>query len=91
MAGLRRNEIDKLPWSAFRWNEGIIESRQQRSFARKSVTRKATYWSILNCSKYSGAIYARRKEQETLSSKAIASLILPLSMITTAASPISWN
>ena len=24
MAGLRRNEIDKLPWSAFRWNEGVI-------------------------------------------------------------------
>jgi hypothetical protein len=24
MAGLRRNEIDVLPWSAFRWNEGVI-------------------------------------------------------------------
>ena len=24
MAGLRRNEIDKLPWSAFRWDEGLI-------------------------------------------------------------------
>jgi hypothetical protein len=22
MAGLRRNEIDKLPWTAFRWDEG---------------------------------------------------------------------
>jgi len=24
LAGLRRNEIDKLPWSAFRWDEGVI-------------------------------------------------------------------
>jgi hypothetical protein len=24
LAGLRRNEIDVLPWSAFRWNEGLI-------------------------------------------------------------------
>jgi phosphatidylserine/phosphatidylglycerophosphate/cardiolipin synthase-like enzyme len=27
MAGLRRNEIDKLPWSALRFDEGVIRIR----------------------------------------------------------------
>jgi integrase len=36
MAGLRRNEIDKLPWSAFRWNEGIIRIEATQSFRPKS-------------------------------------------------------
>lgn len=36
MAGLRRNEIDKLPWSAFRWNEGIIRIETTQHFAPKT-------------------------------------------------------
>ena len=36
MAGLRRNEIDKLPWSAFRWNEGVIRIEATESFRAKS-------------------------------------------------------
>jgi len=36
MAGLRRNEIDKLEWSAFRWNEGVIRIEATRYFHPKS-------------------------------------------------------
>jgi integrase len=36
MAGLRRNEIDKLQWSAFRWNEEVIRIEETEHFAPKS-------------------------------------------------------
>ena len=36
MAGLRRNEIDKLPWSAFRWDEGVIHIATTEFFRPKS-------------------------------------------------------
>jgi integrase len=36
MAGLRRNEIDKLPWSAFRWEEGVIHIAATEYFRPKS-------------------------------------------------------
>ena len=36
MAGLRRNEIDKLPWTAFRWDEGVIHIQATEFFRPKS-------------------------------------------------------
>ena len=36
MAGLRRNEIDKLQWEAFRWNEGVIRIEVTEFFTPKS-------------------------------------------------------
>ena len=36
MAGLRRNEIDVLPWSAFQWNEGVIRIETTRHYRPKS-------------------------------------------------------
>ena len=36
MAGLRRNEIDKLPWSAFRWNEGVVRIETTEHFTPKT-------------------------------------------------------
>ena len=36
MAGLRRNEIDKLEWSAFRWNEGFIRIEATEHFTPKT-------------------------------------------------------
>jgi hypothetical protein len=36
MAGLRRNEIDKLPWAAFRWDEGVIHIQVTEFFRPKS-------------------------------------------------------
>ena len=38
MAGLRRNEIDKLEWAAFRWTEGVIRIEATRFFQPKSET-----------------------------------------------------
>ncbi len=36
MVGLRRNEIDKLEWAAFCWNEGIIRIEATRYFHPKT-------------------------------------------------------
>ena len=36
MAGLRRNEIDKLPWSAFRWNECAVRIETTEHFRPKT-------------------------------------------------------
>lgn len=36
MAGLRRNEIDKLEWAAFRWDEGTIRIETTRYITPKS-------------------------------------------------------
>jgi hypothetical protein len=36
MAGLRRNEIDVLPWTAFRWNEGVIRIETTEFYRPKS-------------------------------------------------------
>ena len=36
MAGLRRNEIDKLPWAAFRWDTGLIRIEATAHFHPKS-------------------------------------------------------
>src|SRR5207244_3114989 len=36
MAGLRRNEIDKLEWPALRWNEGVIRIEATPYFHPKS-------------------------------------------------------
>jgi hypothetical protein len=37
MAALRRNEIDKLPWSGFRWNDGIVRIETTKHFAPKTA------------------------------------------------------
>jgi hypothetical protein len=37
MAGLRRNEIDKLPWTAFRWEERVIHIQTTKYFRPKSL------------------------------------------------------
>ena len=37
MAGLRRNEIDSLPWTAFRWDENIIRIETTAHYRPKSA------------------------------------------------------
>jgi integrase len=37
MVGLRRNEIDKLPWSAFRFNEGILRIEMTEHYRPKTI------------------------------------------------------
>ena len=36
MAGLRKNEIDVLPWTAFHWNEGVIRIETTEFYRPKS-------------------------------------------------------
>jgi hypothetical protein len=36
LAGLRRNEIDVLPWTAFRWSEGVIRIETTEFYRPKS-------------------------------------------------------
>jgi integrase len=36
MAGLRRDEIDKLQWQAFRWNDGVIHIGTTKHFTPKT-------------------------------------------------------
>lgn len=36
MAGLRRGEIDKLPWTAFNWERGTLQIEPTEHFATKS-------------------------------------------------------
>jgi integrase len=37
MAGLRRNEIDKLQWQAFRWTAGVIRIEPTEHFTPKTI------------------------------------------------------
>ncbi len=37
MAGLRRNEIDKLQWPAFRWNDGVVRIATTEHFNLKTT------------------------------------------------------
>ena len=41
MAGLRRKEIDLLPWSAFRWEEGVIRIEHTKHFTPKTLDSSA--------------------------------------------------
>jgi integrase len=41
MAGLRRKEIDLLPWSAFRWDEGVIRIEHTKHFTPKTLDSSA--------------------------------------------------
>ena len=61
MAGLRRNEIDKLPWTAFRWEEGILRIEATEYFRPKARNRKPMSWSIRNFLRSSAAIMRRRR------------------------------
>ena len=40
-AGLRRREIDLLPWSAFRWEQGVLRIQATEHFAAKSEDSQA--------------------------------------------------
>jgi hypothetical protein len=50
MAGLRRNEIDKLPWSAFRFDEGVIRIQATEFYRPKSHDSEADVLVDPECS-----------------------------------------
>jgi hypothetical protein len=53
MAGLRRNEIDKLPWTAFRWDKGLIRIEATKFFHPKSHESAGDVVVDSSCSKSS--------------------------------------
>jgi integrase len=69
MAGLRRNEIDKLPWTAFRWDEGIIRIEATRFFRPKSEDSEGDVLVDPELLEIFRGYYARRKSEFVIQSK----------------------
>jgi hypothetical protein len=61
MAGLRRNEIDVLPWSAFRWNEGVIRIETTEFYRPKSHNSEGDVRVDPELMTLFRGFYARRK------------------------------
>ena len=61
MAGLRRNEIDVLPWSAFRWNEGVIRIETTEFYRPKSHNSEGDVRVDPELMEVFRGFYARRK------------------------------
>ena len=68
MAGLRRNEIDVLPWAAFHWNEGVIRIETTAYYRPKSHNSEGDVRVDAELLELFRGYYARRKA--TLSSRA---------------------
>jgi integrase len=68
MAGLRRNEIDKLPWNAFRWNEGVIRIQATEFFRPKSQESEGDVLVDPELLEIFRGYYARRKSDFVIES-----------------------
>ena len=61
LAGLRRNEIDVLPWTAFRWNEGVIRIETTEFYRPKSHNSEGDVRVDPELLEIFQGYYARRK------------------------------
>ena len=61
MAGLRRNEIDVLPWTAFQWNEGVIRIETTEHYRPKSHNSEGDVRVDPELLELFRGYYARRK------------------------------
>jgi hypothetical protein len=86
MTGLRRNDIDKLPWSAFRWNEGVIRIQATEFFRPKSHDSEGDVLVDPELLEIFRGHYARRKSDFVVESA--SSRTLPHFMTITGASAI---
>ena len=68
MAGLRRNEIDKLPWTAFHWNEGMIRIEATRFFRPKSRESEGDVLVDPELMKLFRGYHARRRSEFVIES-----------------------
>jgi integrase-like protein len=68
MAGLRRNEIDKVPWSAFRWEEGVIRIETTKFFRPKSRDSEADVLVDAELLELFRGFHARRKKEFVIES-----------------------
>jgi hypothetical protein len=68
MAGLRRNEIDVLPWTAFRWNEGVIRIETTEHYRPKSHNSEGDVRVDSELMTLFRGYYARRKNDFVIES-----------------------
>jgi hypothetical protein len=68
LAGLRRNEIDKLPWSAFRWAEGVIRIQATEFFRPKTHESENDVLVDPELMELFRGYYARRKSDFVIES-----------------------
>ena len=68
MAGLRRNEIDVLPWSAFQWNEGVIRIETTEHYRPKSHNSEGDVRVDAELLELFRGYYARRKSDFVIES-----------------------
>ncbi len=61
MAGLRRNEIDVLPWTAFQWSEGVIRIETTEHYRPKSHNSEGDVRVDPELLELFRGYYARRK------------------------------
>jgi hypothetical protein len=89
MAGLRRNEIDKLPWSAFRWDEGVIHIAATEYFRPKSRESENDIPVDTELMEIFPGYHARRQGEFVIESESPPDNGNPMSTI--AAIVISWS
>jgi integrase len=68
MAGLRRNEIDVLPWSAFQWSEGAIRIETTEHYRPKSHNSEGDVRVDPELLELFRGYYARRKSEFVIES-----------------------
>ena len=68
MAGLRRNEIDVLPWTAFQWNEGVIRIETTEHYRPKSHNSEGDVRVNPELLELFHGYYARRKSDFVIES-----------------------
>jgi hypothetical protein len=68
LAGLRRNEIDVLPWTAFRWNEGVIRIETTEFYRPKSHNSEGDVLVDPELLDVFQGYYARRKSDFVIES-----------------------
>ena len=73
MAGLRRNEIDKLPWSAFRFDEGLIRIEATEHFRAKSQSSEGDVLVDPELIEIFRGFHARRKGDFVIESDCVPS------------------
>jgi hypothetical protein len=69
MAGLRRNEIDVLPWSAFRWDEGVIRIEATEFYRPKSSNSEGDVVVDAELVEIFRGYFARRKSDFVIESE----------------------
>jgi hypothetical protein len=68
MAGLRRNEIDVLPWTAFQWNEGVIRIETTEFYRPKSHSSEGDVLVDPELMQIFRGYYPRRKSEFVIES-----------------------